>query len=254
MLHQLTVTLQPRRGPLHGHTVTARGLHGMLFKAISEADPRETNWLHEHPAPKPFSLSPLYSAGGLLLGIRLGVVAEWAAELFVRAWNWHREQGGSLQLGPNVCVVTDVQCDPGPRWLDLAQCPPEPRVGLRFLSPTAFRQGPGHSPLPVPYNVFHWPWRVWQAFAPDFGLPDDWLDWCAQEVFVVQHQIETVTVPISKDKSFTGFVGEVVFEALDGGAGQMGLLQALARLAAYSGVGHKTTMGMGAVERFPTNS
>jgi len=25
----------------------------MLFKAISEADPRETNWLHEPPAPKP---------------------------------------------------------------------------------------------------------------------------------------------------------------------------------------------------------
>jgi CRISPR-associated endoribonuclease Cas6 len=249
-MHQITLTLQPRRGPLHGDTVTARGLHGMLFKAMREADPAETDWLHDHPAPKPFSLAPLYSAGGLLLGIRLGIVADRAAELFLRAWNWHREQETSLQLGPNYCVVTDVQCDAGPRWLDLAQLPPAPHVALRFLSPTAFRQGPGHSPLPVPYNVFSWPWRVWQTFAPEFGLPDDWIEWCAQEVFVVQHQIETVEAAISKDESFTGFVGDVVFAAHRGGPGQLGLLQALARLAAYSGVGHKTTMGMGAVEPF----
>lgn len=247
-MHHFTLTLQPRRGPLHGHTVTARGLHGMLFKAMREADPAETDWLHDHPTPKPFSLAPLYSTGGLLLGVRLGVVAERAADLFRRAWNWHREQETSLQLGPNTCVVTDVQGDAGPRWLDLAQLPPAPRVALRFLSPTAFRQGPGHSPLPVPYNVFSWPWRVWQAFAPEFGLPEDWIEWCAQEVFVVRHRIETATVAVSKDESFTGFVGEVTFEAHHGGPGQLGLLQALARLAAYSGVGHKTTMGMGAVE------
>lgn len=247
-MHQLTLTLQPRRGPLHGHTVTARGLHGMLFKAMREADPAETDWLHDHPTPKPFSLAPLYSTGGLLLGIRLGVVSDRATDLFLRAWNWHREQETSLQLGPNYCVVTDVQCDAGPRWLDLAQLPPASRVALHFLSPTAFRQGPGHSPLPVPYNVFSWPWRVWQAFAPDFGLPDDWIEWCEQEVFVIEHQIQTVTVAVAKDESFTGFVGEVVFEAHDGGPGQLGLLQALAQLAAYSGVGHKTTMGMGAVE------
>jgi CRISPR-associated endoribonuclease Cas6 len=230
-MHQFTLTFQPRRGPLHGHTVTARGLHGMLFKAMREADPAETDWLHDHPTPKPFSLAPLYSSGGLLLGVRLGVV----------------------QIGPNYCVVTDVQCDAGPRWLDLAQLPPAPRVGLRFLSPTAFRQGPGHLPLPVPYNVFSWPWRVWQAFAPEFGLADDWIEWCAQEVFVVGHRIETMTAAVSKDESFTGFVGEVMFAAHRGGPGQLGLLQALARLAAYCGVGHKTTMGMGAVEPFETD-
>lgn len=53
---------------------------------------------------------------------------------------------------------------------------------------------------------------------------------------------------VAEDESFTGFVGEVVFGAHHGGPGQLGLLQALAQLAAYSGVGHKTTMGMGAVE------
>jgi CRISPR-associated endoribonuclease Cas6 len=248
-MHHITLTLEPRRGPLHGHTVTARGLHGMLFKALREADPAETNWLHDHPSPKPFALVPLYSPGGLLLGLRLGTVAERAAELFTRAFEWHRDQDHHHQLGPSICAVTVVQCDPGPSWLDLAQTPPGRELSLRFLSPTSFRQGPGHSPLPVPYNVFHWPWRVWQTYAPSLGLPDDWLDWCAQEVFVARHKIETASVAISKDEVFTGFVGEVTFEAHRGGAGQLSLLQALGRLASYSGIGHKTTMGMGAVEQ-----
>jgi CRISPR-associated endoribonuclease Cas6 len=224
----------------------------MVFQALREADPSETDWLHDHPSPKPFSLAPLYSAGGLLLGLRLGVVDDRAAALFTRAWEWHRAQETSLQLGPNLCVVTDVQCEAGPHWLDLAQTPPARRVALRFLFPTSFRQGPGHSPLPVPYNVFHWPWRVWQQYAPPFGLPDDWLDWCAQNVFVVAHRIETVVAPITKGDDFVGFVGDVVFEALHGDAGRLGLLQALARLAPYCGIGHKTTMGMGAVELIPS--
>ncbi len=247
-MHHLTLTLRPTRGPLRGDSVTARGLHGLLFKALHEADPAETDWLHDHPAPKPFSLSPLYSAGGLLLGLRLGAVDDRAAALFVRAWQWHREQGSSLQLGTNLCAVSDVAHVAGPTWLDLAQTPPGRRVGLRFLSPTAFRQGPGHLPLPLPYNVFHWPWRVWQRYAPPFGLPDDWPDWCAQEVFVVAHRIETAAVAVTKGETFTGFVGDVTFEAHHGDAGRLGLLQALARLAPYCGIGHKTTMGMGAVE------
>ena len=251
-MRRLTLTLQPRRGPLHGRTVTARGLHGLLFRALKEADPRETDWLHDHPAPKPFSLAPLYSGGGLLLGLRLGAVDDRAADLFRRALQWHVERDSTFPLGPNICAVSDVCEEHGPNWLDLAQAAPDQHVALRFLSPTSFRQGPGHSPLPVPGNVFGWPWRVWQTYAPDFGLPGDWLDWCAREVFVIQHRIETVTVAVSKDESFTGFVGEVVFEAQAGGAGQLGLLQALARLAPYSGVGHKTTMDMGAVEQIST--
>lgn len=247
-MYHLTLTFEPRRGPMHGHTVTARGLHGMLFKALHEADPAETDWLHDHPAPKPFSLAPLYSPGGLLLGMRLGVVSDRAAELLVRGFEWHRDQGNHHQLGPNICMVTDVQCDPGPRWIDLAQTPPNAQLGLRFLSPTAFRQGPGHSPLPVPYNVFHWPWRVWQAYAPALGLPDDWLEWCAQEVFVTRVKIETVAVAVSKDEDFTGFVGDVIFQAYRGDVSRLSVFQALGRLAAYCGIGHKTTMGMGAVE------
>lgn len=246
-MHRFTLTLEPRRGPLHGRTVTARGLHGMFFKGLKEADPAEATWLHDHPAPKPYSMSALYSPGGLLLGLRLGAVSDRAAALIERCWTWHRDQGNTFQLGPNICAVSEVEYEAGPRWLELAQTPPVGKLTLRFLSPTAFRQGPGHLPLPLPQNVFHGPLRVWQVFSPLPTLADDWLEWCSRDVFVVDHDIETARVAISRDECFVGFVGDVTFEPIRQDANRLSLMHVLGRLAEYCGVGHKTAMGMGAV-------
>ena len=80
-------------------------------------------------------------------------------------------------------------------------------------------------------------------------LPDGWLDWCRRKIFVTKHRIETVSVNISKREQFTGFVGEVWLNAHDGDEVNLCTWQALADLAVFCGVGHKTTMGMGAMER-----
>jgi len=78
-------------------------------------------------------------------------------------------------------------------------------------------------------------------------LPDGWLDWCTRDVFVTDHRIETVTVSIDQKERFTGFVGDVWFEAHQGEDIYLCAWPALTDLAAFCGVGHKTTMGMGAV-------
>ena len=138
---------------------------------------------------------------------------------------------------------------PGPNWQQLALSEPVKTLGLRFVSPTAFKQGPGHLPLPLPRNVFNSPVRIWEAFAPPMMvLPSDWLDWCSRDVFITNHNIETVQVNISQKERFTGFVGEVWYEAYRGDEIQLRAWQALSTLATFSGVGHKATMGMGAVE------
>jgi CRISPR-associated endoribonuclease Cas6 len=98
--------------------------------------------------------------------------------------------------------------------------------------------------------VFQTPFRAWNAFAPKrLLIPSDWRDWCEDDVFVVGHQIQTAAVTISpREPPFAGFVGEVWFEARSDALLYLSLFQGLAQLAAFSGVGHKTTMGMGAVE------
>jgi CRISPR-associated endoribonuclease Cas6 len=86
-------------------------------------------------------------------------------------------------------------------------------------------------------------------------LPGDWLSWCEENVFVARHKIETVEVTISKrEPLFAGFVGEVWFEALDDAVLYQSVLQGLATLATYAGVGRKTAMGMGAVECISTGN
>ncbi|MFQ5433750.1 MAG: CRISPR system precrRNA processing endoribonuclease RAMP protein Cas6 [Anaerolineae bacterium] len=99
-------------------------------------------------------------------------------------------------------------------------------------------------------GLMTFPVRIWQAFAPPMmRLPDGWLEWCRREVFVTRHHIETASVNISKREQFTGFVGEVWLDAHRGDEAELCAWQALADLAAFCGMGHKITMGMGAVER-----
>ena len=246
-MKQITITFAPLQSPINGRYVTARGLHGLLFNALKQADPDEATWLHGHPSPKPYSMAPLYTESGHLAGLRVSAIDQRATSLLSRAWNWHGRRHTTFRLGRQEFNVVDVQDTDGPGWLQLARSQARSEMTLQFLSPTAFKQGPGHLPLPLPRNVFDWPLRVWQQHGPPHTLPQDWPDWCDRNVFVTDHQIQTATVSISQQEQFTGFVGRVTFTAHEGSEIQLAIWQALGQLAAFCGVGHKTTMGMGAV-------
>lgn len=247
-MYHLTVTITPNEKPINGRFITTRGLHGLLFNVLKQYDPAETEWLHTHESPKPFSMVPLYNPAGHLAGLRYATLTPRITNLFFNAWQVATQNQQVLQLGRyQTFQVTDVEAAPGPTFQELTLLSPSRQMHLHFLSPTAFKQGPGSLPLPLPINVFQGPFRVWQAFAP-FQLPDEWLEWCQQEIFVVEHRIETAVTAITQQEQFTGFVGTVTFRAHVGSEEQLRIWQALGVLATYCGVGHKTTMGMGAVE------
>jgi CRISPR-associated endoribonuclease Cas6 len=248
----ITYLFQPLDEPLNGRYIHAKGLHGFLFNITSQADREESDWLHKHPAPRPFSLVPLYSDDGCLAGMRIAALTDQAASLFQRTGEWFSRMERPCHLGGHEFMIRESRTTPGPNWQQLALSEPVKQIGLRFLSPTAFKQGPRLMPLPMPANVFGSPVRVWEAFAPPMMvLPSEWRDWCAQNVFVTGHNIETVQLNISRRERFTGFVGEVWFEAYKGDEHHLRTWQALSVLATFCGVGYKTTMGMGAVERIP---
>lgn len=251
-MYQLGIGFRGTSGPLDGNRITARGLHGLLFYVLGKADRRGADWLHEHDTPKPYTLSAYYDTqAATLAGIRLAIVEERTARLLTQTWRRAMQEGWELRLGPQTFCVADVAAVPGPGFQALATASPDEMVHLRFLSPTTFKQGPGELPLPLPANVFQRPYDVWQAFAPPTirRIPADWPAWCAERVFVVRHQLQTADVSISKDEPlFTGFVGDVWFRAHDHSALYLSIWQGLACLAPFSGVGWKTTMGMGAVE------
>ncbi len=249
-MHHITLIFAPIRQPINGRSTTARGLHGMLFNILQQTDKAETDWLHQHDAPRPFSFVPLYTDNGILAGMRLAAITERTATLFIRAGEWFQQEGHICHLAGQEFIIAESRHTPGPNWQQLAYGQPIRQMGLRFISPTAFKQGPGHLPLPLPGNIFGSPMRIWKAFAPPMmQLPENWLEWCRQMVFVTEHNIETISVNLRKQNKFTGFVGEVWMKAYRGSEVELSTWQALGDLAAFCGVGHKATMGMGAVER-----
>lgn len=250
MMHYVAIRFQATNGILSGHNITPRALHGLLYAVLTQAAPAGADWLHKHPAPKPYTLLPYYTEpGGRLAGLRMSALNDETAGVLLRAWQRAKRHKSEQQLGGQRLCVTYVESIPGPDFETLASVEPAPQVSVRFVSPTSFRQGPGDLPLPLPVNVFRGPFMSWQAFAPNqLHLPGDWLDWCAENVFVTAHRTETVPVRLDRQHSFVGFVGEATFEALDSSVLYQATLQSLARLAPYSGVGRKTTMGLGAVE------
>ena len=255
-MYYISIRLEADGRPIDANFVTSRGLHGLLFNLLKRIDPDAATWLHKHPSPKPFSMAPYYveeDGQGQLVGLRYAMLTERAARLIYEAWAevWQRKI--LLRLGRyQTFYVGDVQWIPGPNFTDLANLTPGREMTLEFLSPTAFKQGPGSLPLPLPGNVFHWPERVWHSYAPSVlatAVPRDWLHWCDRNVFVVDHHIQTATVAINQKERFVGFVGHVTFQAHHNAPLYLRAWQTLGTLAAFCGVGHKTTMGMGAVKR-----
>ena len=250
-MYHITYTFAPVREPLNGRLITAHSLHGFLFNITGQADRTESDWLHQHHPPRPFTMVPLYTDDGTCAGVRIAAITERAAELFRRTGEWFRDQQKICHLKGQEFLREGVRCLPGPNWPQLAHSQPAHQMGLRFLSPTAFSQkGNRRLLLPLPANVFRTPARMWETFAPPrMTRLDGWPDWCERQVLVSDLRIETVTVSIRERVKFTGFVGEVWYEAPQHDEMPLRIWQALADLAAFCGVGYKSTMGMGAVER-----
>ena len=267
MMHRSTITTNNRTGNIYrlgigftpvnktldGSLVTARGLHGILYHVLEMSDrqdrTQEAAWLHQHVAPKPYTLVPFYLDNGRLAGIQMNVIGERPANALTRAWLLARENGCPLALGSQKFRVGETEIVYDGPMADMVVQGRYRTLGMRFSSPTSFKQGPGDLPLPLPKAVFRRPFQVWnQQCRPLERLPQSWLEWCERSLFISKHQIQTVEVRLSPRESITGFVGEVWYKPHKGSPFQRRMLAALGRLATYVGVGRKTTMGLGAVE------
>ncbi len=248
---RLNIYFSGTEAALKADRVTMLGLHGLLFNVLKQTNPALATQLHEHRSPKPFSFTPLYQHN-LLAGMRVAVFDSDLAQGVADAW-LHQQHNAQapLRLGPQQFLVTGVEIEQTLDWPTLLQSAPKRKLTLHFQSPTAFKQGFKKWLLfPLPANVFGWPLKVWNSYCPPAAtIPEDWLAWCEDNVFVIRHDIETIQVNLTKNEWFVGFVGGCNLKVLDKDAPDYYLqsLHALARLAAFTGVGHKTTAGMGAL-------
>jgi len=139
----------------------------------------------------------------------------------------------------NFCSYEDLLC----------MATAEHSIALHFLSPTAFRsEGKRNVLFPEPELVFGSLLNRWNAFSP-VKLSAELKQCFESQIILAQYKLETRMLNFGSYQE-VGFVGKCNFILHDAlSEQQLKTINALADFAFYSGLGAKTTMGMGQVRR-----
>ena len=146
----------------------------------------------------------------------------------------------------------------------LAGRPFAPQITLAFLSPTSFESNNLHIPLPLPNLVFGSLVDRWNRFSPLLKLAPELRQQMAETVAISHYELRSAAVPQKSGPDgrsqgstplHIGAEGYVTYTIAGKSSEQrlrvelISKLQTLANFAMYSGVGVKTTTGMGQCRR-----
>ncbi len=247
--------------------------HAAFLDLVAAADPDLATRLHESGARQPFTISPLRElpgqadAGGYRLragaraALRLTLLDP---DLFLAFLKRLLAAGPDLRLriGDVTFAVESAIGAPGSHpWAgyttagELRQAAgTEQRIRMVFASPTAVSLGEKGAArqrmvlIPIPQYVFASLRGAWNRLTGD-EIPIGFEEWVADCVFVREVRDWQTAVYQLKRGVHPGGFGDVTFEALDPAPTFLRMLNRLADFAFYSGVGSKTTMGMGQARR-----
>ena len=271
MLHALVLKLRAEETAglprTHGHQA-----HALFLRLVQAADPDLSRQLHDLQTRKPFTVSALRMPAGSqartdqvgpaqAVWLRVTLLDDALFGPFMA--RFLRPGTPPLRLGSASLQVEEVIGTPDRHPAAgystfgelLAGSGRAHEIRLHFASPTAFSLGqtPGGkkrmSVLPEPVLVFDSLLRKWNQFAPpDLALDPALRRIVEEHAVVAQHEVCTTMFQFPRHLQ-VGFVGRCLFDMPKGEDEHLRALNALADFASYAGVGYKTTMGMGQVQR-----
>ena len=252
-----------------------RAAHALLLNLVSRVDPRLAETLHDESQPRPFTASTLMGRfpHGTLdteqpYHLRLAALQPELAAILLDAL----QPGGALAPGAAIELdyhlfqvegaYTREEEHPwagcasyeslGASFL-LAKDPPPRRLALQFTSPTTFKSGGKHQPLPLPDLVFGSLADRWNAFAP-IRFPDEARRYAAECLVIGRYSLESRRVPAKGSGLRIGAVGQAVYTTLNYDRYWMSVMSVLAAFARFSSVGAGVAMGLGQCRWVPDES
>lgn len=272
MPHSLVLNLVPQ-SPIYPEFLTGRHYHALFLTLISSVDKTLGNYLHSSNADKTFTLSPLQIQrqhkqlhNTLQFGhqkpIPAGTPCWWRISLLddtlfsklTPLWlnlnpnhPWHLGSADlyitSMQGTPQSTQPWANACTYAQLYEQASAC--ERTVKFTFATPVSFRQGEYDSILPTRECVFISLLGRWNKYSGiEFtNIPINSI----YPSFVKEIHTEVVS---NYDSKLIGCIGEINYRIL-GDVEPIAIKQinALADCALYTGVGRKTTMGMGMTRR-----
>ncbi len=228
----------------------SRSLHALVLKWLALGNPSIAEAVH-NSQNSPLSISGLLGnrrPTGTRMGdyfyFRIGILDANLVEPLLRGFEqWEIQK---LVLADFPFLLRNMYALPGTHRLagaaDYGMLLNSPQVltnmELNFLSPTSFKQNQGIQTFPLPELVFNSLHRRWNAFAPEaYQLPSR--EWNA---LVTAYDLKTYALKMEGGAEI-GAQGWVCYRFNEPETAKIATI--LANFAFFSGVGRKTSMGMG---------
>ncbi len=262
MLLSLVLQIQPYRSCRLPATL-GNALHAFFMSLIADRDWRLAQNLHEAKREKPFAVSPLQGDIATVNGflslsnekeywVRFTSVAGVLSSLLLEL----KDSIAEVEIFEEMFRVIGVRADASEHpWAGqttfegmynsvfATQNASSRKIRMRFASPTTFRSGSKNIPLPIPRLVFLHLSQKWNAYSP-INLGPNIADVIDERLSLSRHSIRTTILDFGRHKQ-VGFVGDCEFLIHGEDNILSRVFHLLSSFAFYSGVGHKTTMGMG---------
>jgi CRISPR-associated endoribonuclease Cas6 len=239
--------------------------YALFLNILRNSCPEFASELHETDGPKPFTTATILpgyqkkmssipeTPRQLLLRLTF-LTDEVFAQFLKSALEWDNRE---LQLGSARFKVEQVHLvdmdKPQKNFCSyeelLSAATSEHNIALHFLSPTVFRsEGKRNVLFPEPELVFGSLLNRWNAFSP-VKLSTELQQCFSSQILLARYKLETGMLNFGNYQE-TGFTGRSSFILDDKLSEQQSrAINALADFALYSGIGAKTTMGMGQTRR-----
>jgi CRISPR-associated endoribonuclease Cas6 len=273
-LHALVINLIAQESGLLPLTVGELA-HAAFYAAVQAVDPALAQQMHDAQQRSAFSLSPLYGywqspADGRIRvsegqpgWLRLGLLDERLFQVFMQ--HLLTSSRPTIRLGSLHFAISQVFGAPGSHpWVgyttlaDLqALRESAPRLVLDFASPTAIRWSEADNGarrielFPQPKIAIASLRTRWDRLSGEtWGRAFE--EWVERNV-VVGRIWQWKTEPVAyRNQTYVGGMGKLEYRVLDGrAADHVAHLHRLLHLAFYTGIGYKTTHGLGQVRLLP---
>jgi len=267
-LISLVLTLRPRQPEAAPNPLPpwwGRAAHALLLDLVRQVDPPLSESLHDESALRPFTASTLMGRfpdgrfepqGSYLLRLT-ALQANLAAILCQAAYpGGALAPGAALELDYIPFEVTAAEWQGVSPWSGqttyqelgaaylLAKEPPPRRFQFQLTSPTTFKSGGKHLPMPLPELLFGSLLERWNSFAT-IGFPDETRRYAAECLAITRFDLETRPTPSKGRGLRVGAVGSIAFTSLNYDRYWMSVLAALAEFGRYAGVGAGASQGLG---------
>lgn len=222
---------------------TGRAWHGLFFRLLSQTNPELATRIHAGSL-KPFCLWPLAADA-----VRIAALGEEMQDALAQMAT-HRYGGLTFAGQPvEVGIEKGESIKPQELWDNFKGLSPLGNLRIQFQSPTSFRRDGVQELFPEPGLVFRSLYKKAAAYCGAWfsqeAVPSD--DFTAY-IRVARYELKTLEAGFGQYK-IIGCVGSAIYDCrrvtMPVARRTIALLMAI---TPFTGVGYKTTMGMGRVE------